>query len=704
MTIAGTRPPDAFAVAPSSVRLATQPLQHPVGIVGAGYVGLVLAAAFMQRGRHVLLVETNSERLARLARGECPIVERGVDAALREGQREGRLSLFDEHARLLPATPFVFICVGTPAGPGGRVDMTQLDQVVAALRAAPASAEPPIVILKSTAPVGTGDAMQAALGPGFHVVNNPEFLREGSAFADTSSPARTIIGTDRPDVADRVRALYAGFPGEFIVTGRREAEMIKYATNSLLAMRLSAANEIAAVAESLGVDAREVLRVVGLDPRIGSQYMSVGIGYGGSCLPKDVSALRHMADEVAVDMPLLQAATERNRLQREAFLRKALTALGSPVGKTVGVWGLSFKGGTDDLRESPALSIATALAASGARVQAYDPAYRDRAGEQLGSLIHLTDSAGSAARDADLLLVMTDWSEFAGVDWQAVASLMRGRRVFDGRGCIDRPAARNAGLACYAVGVGEGARREALDLRQTVALAAVPKPDTANGEPLKALLVDGRSYLAAMPPESVERAGPPRKRAKPTRTYRIGKRMLDIAVSLVLLALTAVFMVAIALAIRLESGRPIFFRAKRVGQNGGTFTMYKFRTMRVDAAPYAHKTPDNPAVTRVGRLLRLTALDELPQLWNILRGEMSLVGPRPEQPFVVDWYQPWQHERLTVTPGVTGWWQITARGEGAPMYQHIDHDIWYVRHRSFLLDLAILLRTPWVMVRGTDRR
>jgi lipopolysaccharide/colanic/teichoic acid biosynthesis glycosyltransferase len=356
------------------------------------------------------------------------------------------------------------------------------------------------------------------------------------------------------------------------------------------------------------------------------------------------------------------------------------------------------------LRESPALSIATGLAATGARVQAYDPAYRRRAGEQLDSLVHIVDSAEAAACGADLLLVTTDWAEFAEVDWLEIARVMRGTDVFDGRNCIDRAAVSNAGLACYWVGAGEANRTQPLDLRKTTTIASATKPKWANGHHIRSLLIDGRSYLATLSPEIVQSAGPKRRPAAPSHLYAIAKRTLDVAASFVMLTFAAIVVAVAAIAVRLETGRPIFFRAERVGRNGRTFTMYKFRTMRVDATPFAHKTQDNPAVTRVGRFLRLTCIDELPQLWNVLRGQMSLVGPRPEQPFIVDWYQPWQRERLNVAPGLTGWWQIEARGDGTPMYLHIARDIWYVRHRSFRLDLEILLRTPWVLFRGGVRQ
>jgi UDPglucose 6-dehydrogenase len=723
MGIVGPHATDARAAAPTVVivrevhehaaraLVATQTSQvfaEPVGIIGAGYVGLVLTAAFAARGRPVLLVESNPARLATLGRGECPIVEPGVDDALRTALHDGRLTLTGEQAQLVGRAPFIFLCVGTPGGAGGRVDMRQVEHVADALLAAPRADEPPILLIKSTVPVGTGDSLQALLGDRFHVVNNPEFLREGSALADTSSPARTIIGTEHPEIANRVRALYDGFGGEFIVTGRREAEMIKYATNALLAMRLSAANEIATIAEALGVNATAVLQAVGRDPRIGSQYMNVGIGYGGSCLPKDVAALTAIADSVAVEAPVLRAAVERNRMQRETFMMRCIDALGSPVGKTVGVWGLSFKGGTDDLRESPALSIATGLAATGARVRAYDPAYRERAGGHLESLVELVDSADEAARDAHLLLVMTDWAEFATADWSSVAQLMAGRLVLDGRNCVDRASATAAGLSCYAVGVGESDRvHAALDLRETRTVASASsaaRPSAQNSHPQVAdVFTDGRQYLAALPPESVEKAGPRRRPSAPSNADALGKRGLDIAMCAAVLTLASPVIVLFALAILLETGRPVLFRAKRVGRDGRSFTMYKFRSMRIDAAPYAHKTKNNPAVTGVGRLLRTTSFDELPQLWNVLKGDMSLVGPRPEQPFIVDWYQPWQAERLRVPPGITGWWQIKARGQGL-MYQHIEYDVWYARHRSFMLDLAILFRTPLALLRGTDRR
>jgi UDPglucose 6-dehydrogenase len=618
---------------------------------------------------------------------------------------------------VLPNADVLFICIETPSSDTGCPDLTPLRSVVDVLRKHQPNS-PVLLALSSTVPVGTAEWMQVELGASYQVASCPDFVPEDSAIAEVFKPMHTVIGVDRLEVAERVASALGYQLGELVVTGWRDAEMIKYASNSLLAIKLSAANEIAAICEKLNVDGRQVLKVVGLDPRIGNSYMNVGIGYGGR-LPTDMDALISIAGSVNVETPILKAAQRRNEAQRDDFLERVVNTVGSLVSRRIGIWGLSFKGGSGDLRESPALSIAQALGAIGATVQAYDPAQRHHAGELLGSTVPVVGDALSAAKGADVLLVLTDWNEFAIADWQPVAEVMKGRDVFDGRCCVDADALSSAGLVLHSVGTPSthSAPESKMDVLLPVTVEIVPdgqnqtrpESETDGGNGLQSNgsispLVDGRAFLAELPESIVAKAGPPDERpASTSRVYQFVKRAVDILVGLAVLTVAAPLFALIAIALAIETGRPVIFRADRVGKDGRHFQMYKFRTMHKETPKFAHKSTGNPWVTRVGRLLRLTNLDELPQAWNLLKGDMTIVGPRPEQPFITTWYRPWQAERLNVLPGITGWWQLYARGRDL-MYQHIEYDVWYVRHRSLRLDVGIVLKTPFALLRARERR
>jgi UDPglucose 6-dehydrogenase len=682
-----------------------------IAVVGASPRGITIAAGFAAQGYTVWVVEPSPDLRQDLGARRWPGTAREA-RILTQAAARGRVKLAAAPRDAAARAAFIYMSMEDDAAPGSGSATAQLETAVEDLAGATPQGRPVIVV--------GGDLgfdrhawLDDKLGHLYDVVSGQDLPDSGRPGALRPEPQPVLIGTDDAAVAERLRALYRAANAELVIAGRREAEVAGPITNALLAARLSAANEVATLCEALGIDGNQVLELAGLDPRLGPDYMVPGIGFGGKHLPRDLAAVVTLAESARTDAPVLRAAIARNRRQRDAFVERVLTALGSPVGRRVGVWGLTYKGDSEVLEESPAFSIAQAIAAINARVSAYDPAYADRGGELLQSTVPLVGNLESAARDAEVLIVLTDWPEFRTVDWDRIAGLMAGTEVIDGRNCLDGAAVREAGLDLQCVGMGKGSAGSTsvgLTSAWIDTLAVVPpevvEPD-ATGEAAAGTvspLADGRSFLAALPASTVDGAGPAgRRQASTSRVYLGLKRLLDFSVGAVALVLGAPLMALIAIALWLESGRPVIFTAERVGKGGRLFRMYKFRTMHPDTPKYGHKSANNPWVTRVGRLLRITNLDELPQAWNLVNGDMSLVGPRPEQPFIVEWYQPWQAERLQVPPGITGWWQIHMRGKDL-MYQHIEYDVWYTRHRSLWLDLEILFKTPFALLRGQETR
>ncbi|MCS7173059.1 MAG: UDP-glucose/GDP-mannose dehydrogenase family protein [Armatimonadetes bacterium] len=402
-------------------------------VVGAGYVGLTLAACLVQLGHRVTCAEKDPERLEALRRGSCPFYEPSLVELLREGMRSGQLTFTGELGQAAEGAEVVFCAVGTPSGRNGEADLSALEEVVEGLSRLRDGAR--IVAIKSTVPVGTTDRVARRLGRcgEFHVACNPEFLREGSAVADFFHPHRTVIGTRSPFAARRLRELFEPLGAPVLLTDPPTAEMIKYAANAFLATKISFINEIAALCEHVGADLRVVTEGLGLDPRIGPHYLRAGIGFGGSCLPKDVRALAELAREYLLEPVLLEAVLRVNEGQRRRFVDRVEALLGGLSGKTVAVLGLAFKAGTDDVRESPAISIVERLMARGAAVRVHDPVAAERARQRIPALACFPDPY-EAAGGADAVLVLTDWPEYRDLDWQEVRRRVRRPLVVDGRG------------------------------------------------------------------------------------------------------------------------------------------------------------------------------------------------------------------------------------------------------------------------------
>jgi UDPglucose 6-dehydrogenase len=428
--------------------------RQPIGVIGTGYVGLVTAAGFAELGSDVWCVDIDAAKIERLRAGEVPIYEPGLQEMLaRNAERlHFSTSLSDAlaHARLL------FIAVGTPPTYSGDADLSAVNAVIDAI---PPSKDHALV-MKSTVPSGTGVAVKRMFDEqgkdGLGYVSCPEFLKEGSAIKDFMHPDRVVIGDVGDWAGDAVVELYAPLDAPLVRTDIASAEMVKLASNAFLATKISFINEIANVCEETGADVVEVARGMGLDDRIGPKFLQAGIGFGGSCFPKDVDALKQLAGNSGYHFQLLTSVIEVNELQKRRVIGKLHKHLGGLVGKRVALFGLAFKPNTDDMREASSLVLSARLNADGAAVVAYDPV----AEEQARKLVSGIDFAGSpleAAKDADAVVLVTEWPEFLELDWQLVAETMQGNLVIDGRNALDPDALRAAGLVYD--GVGRGDRR-----------------------------------------------------------------------------------------------------------------------------------------------------------------------------------------------------------------------------------------------------
>jgi UDPglucose 6-dehydrogenase len=425
--------------------------QEPIAVIGAGYVGLVTAAGFAELGSEVWCVDVDAERVARLQAGEVPIHEPGLHELL--AQVSGRLHFSTELAPAVEHARLLFVAVGTPPTYSGDADLSAVSAVVEALPADGGGEH--AIVMKSTVPVGTGAAIARELdgqGKGSYAyVSCPEFLREGTALPDFRHPDRVVVGDDDGWAGDAVVALYSPLDAPLVRTDVASAEMVKLASNAFLATKISFINEIANVCEETGADVTEVARGMGLDPRIGASFLNAGLGFGGSCFPKDVSALKQLAGNSGYHFQLLGAVIEVNELQKRRVVGKLQRHLGTLVGKDVALLGLAFKPDTDDMREASSLVLAARLQAEGAQVRGYDPVAAQRASELLQG-VDLSASAMEAVAGADAVVLVTEWPEFDALDWPAVAETMRGDLVVDGRNALDAQAVRAAGLKYDGVG------------------------------------------------------------------------------------------------------------------------------------------------------------------------------------------------------------------------------------------------------------
>jgi UDPglucose 6-dehydrogenase len=430
-----------------------------IAVAGVNYVGLVTAACFADLGNRVVGIEIMPEKVAKLRQGVSTIYEPGLEEMLQRNLKAGRITFTTDYAEGLDGAEFIFIAVGTPEGPDGAADLSQVES---AARSIGTHATGDLIIInKSTVPIGTGDLVSRLVGerikPGlqFQVVSNPEFLREGAALADFMRPDRVVLGATNRAAAQRVADLYEPLHAPTIITDLRTAEMIKYASNAILATRISFMNEVAAICERLGADVKQVAQGMGLDKRIGPLFLNAGIGYGGSCFPKDVKALAHMAEITEMRPQLLHAVMDINRDARQLFVEKIIRVLDGDVrGKRIGVWGLAFKPDTDDMREAPSLDIIAGLQAAGAIVQAYDPVAMDVARRLFDGVVFCSDPY-EAADGTDAVLLLTEWNEFKQLDMDRVRARMRQPVLLDGRNVYEPEELRAAGFTYAGVGRGQ---------------------------------------------------------------------------------------------------------------------------------------------------------------------------------------------------------------------------------------------------------
>jgi len=434
-----------------------------ITVIGVGYVGLVTAACFSDLGNCVTALDINEERIRNLEDGIMPIYERGLEELVTRNAAAGRLRFTTDYPDALKEAEFVFIAVGTPSGVDGEADLKYVQS--AAESTAKAMKGPLIVINKSTVPVGTGDWVANIIQRNqpspipFSVVSCPEFLREGAAISDFMNPARTVLGSLDEEAAEKVAQLHLPLRAPIVITDLRTAEMIKYASNAFLATKISFINEIANICEALGADVKEVATGMGYDPRIGNRFLDAGLGYGGSCFPKDVKALTYMAAVQGRHPQLLHAVMDINADRRSLLVEKAREVLGELQGKTIGILGLTFKPDTDDLREAPAFDVIKKLLAEGAKIRAYDPVGMPGAKKLLPD-VDMAEDSYDLARESHALLVCTEWNEFKHLDMQRIHDAMSTPVIVDGRNIYEPDVMGKLGFRYRGVGRGYGPNGE----------------------------------------------------------------------------------------------------------------------------------------------------------------------------------------------------------------------------------------------------
>jgi UDPglucose 6-dehydrogenase len=429
-----------------------------IAVVGTGYVGLVTGTCFAESGNEVRCLDVDRRKIDLLKAGGIPIYEPGLEELVHRNVKERRLSFTTSYPEAMAGVDVVFIAVGTPPGETGEADLSYV--LAAAAETGRNLAGYAVVVNKSTVPVGSAEKVAAVLGETskfpFDVVSNPEFLKEGAAIADFMRPDRVVVGV----ASDRARAVMAELYAPFVRAEQpvlfmdiRSAELTKYAANAMLATRISFMNEMATLCERLGADVDQVRRGIGSDSRIGHPFLFPGVGFGGSCFPKDVRAVMTMARKVGLDFDLLRAVERVNERQKRWLVEKATKHFGSLAGKTFGVWGLAFKPKTDDMREAPAITVVEGLLGNGAKVKAHDPVAAEVAGKLFdGRGIELTSEPYAAATGVDALLLVTEWNEFRTPDLARLKGLMRQPVLFDGRNVWDAAKVRAAGFTYYGVG------------------------------------------------------------------------------------------------------------------------------------------------------------------------------------------------------------------------------------------------------------
>ena len=428
-----------------------------IAVVGTGYVGLVAGACFAESGNDVVCVDKDQAKIRLLRRGRMPIYEPGLEEMVKRNRQENRLTFTTTLARAVREASVVFIAVGTPQGEDGSADLQHVLGVARDIAKAMNGYK--VIVNKSTVPVGTSikvrEVVRRETTHPFSVVSNPEFLKQGAAIEDFMKPDRVVVGAEDPRGAELMLELYQPFTrtgAPILVMDCASAELTKYAANAMLATRISLMNEVANVCELVGADVDHVRRAIGADSRIGASFLFPGVGYGGSCFPKDVQAMIHFAAEKSYDFKILHAVQQVNERQKTRLLTKLQAHFGTLKGKTIALWGLAFKPRTDDMREAPSIPLVNALVDAGAKVQAYDPEAVKVARGIFGSRIGYAAKGYDALKGADALAIVTEWNEFRRPDFARMRTLMRSPVIFDGRNLFTPDQMKSHGFTYYSIG------------------------------------------------------------------------------------------------------------------------------------------------------------------------------------------------------------------------------------------------------------
>lgn len=432
--------------------------KHRLAFIGAGYVGLVSGTALSEIGHDVMLVDNNKDKVNKLKKGEVPIYEPGLDDLIKKNVKAGRLSFTNSLKDAVKKSEVIFIAVNTPPLPSGKADLSFVAS--AAKEIAEVADSYKVVVDKSTVPVQTGERVADTIKQynkrkiDFDVVSNPEFLREGSAIKDFMEPDRVVIGVDNKRAEKIMRELYSPVDAPLIVTNVKSAELIKHASNSFLAMKISFANALARICELSGANIDQVAYGMGMDFRINTHFLNAGVGYGGSCFPKDVSAFIAIAEEMGYDFGLLKEVEKINKEARDLFMAKIEQALWVTKGKTIAIWGLAFKPNTDDMRNAPSVPLIEKLHGEGAVINAYDPEATNTAKAELGNKVKYEKNMYAPLKGAEALVIITDWDEFKEPDWEKVSSLLKNPVVIDGRNMFDPKEMEKRGFVYHSMGRG----------------------------------------------------------------------------------------------------------------------------------------------------------------------------------------------------------------------------------------------------------
>jgi UDPglucose 6-dehydrogenase len=429
-----------------------------IAVIGSGYVGLVVGTCFAETGNDVICVDNDPKKISQLRKGKSPIYEPGLEELLKKNLKEKRITFTADLKLAVTRSEVIFLGLPTPPMEDGSADLRHILEVSEQIARAMNSYK--VIVTKSTVPVGTADRIRGVIGKGtkfdFDIVSNPEFLKEGAAINDFMKPDRIVVGSRSPRAIKVMEELYSPFVrtgNPIIVMDERSSEVTKYAANSFLATKVSFMNEIANLCDVVGADVDSVRKGIGSDDRIGTQFLFPGVGYGGSCFPKDVRALSKTAEEHAYDFRILHAVHDVNREQRLRFARKVVDHFKSRLkDRVVAVWGLSFKPNTDDMREAPAVTIINELLNAGAKVHVHDPAAMHEAKKHLGKTVTYFDNNYDAVKGADALVVVTEWNEFRRPDLDRMKKLMRGHVIFDGRNIYNPAVLKEKGFVYYGVG------------------------------------------------------------------------------------------------------------------------------------------------------------------------------------------------------------------------------------------------------------